>query len=60
MKTAGSIARAGLEPMAWLISVTGSSVDAEDFLHEAGRRFLEGGDAVVGVAAVFQLVHLAP
>ena len=33
--------------------------DAEDLLHEAGRGFLEGRDAVVGVAAVFELVDLA-
>ncbi len=33
--------------MAWLISVAGSS----------GRRFLEGRNAIVGVAAIFQLVH---
>ena len=33
--------------------------DAEDLLHEAGGGFLEGGDAVVGVAAVFELVDLA-
>ena len=33
--------------------------DAEDLLHEAGGGFLEGGDAVVGVAAVLELVDLA-
>ena len=59
MKAAGSMARAGLEPMAWLISVAGSKDDAEDLLHEAGGGLLEGGDAVVGVAAVFDLVRLA-
>ena len=59
MNAAGSMARAGFEPMQWLISVTGSSVDAETALHEAGGGFLEGGDAVVGVAAVLGLVDLA-
>ena len=38
------------------ISVGGSSGDVELALHEAGDRFAEGGDAVVGVAAVFGLV----
>ena len=33
--------------------------DAEDLLHEIGGRFLEGGDAVVGVAAIFEPVDLA-
>ena len=32
--------------------------DAELALHEAGDRFAEGGDAVVGVATVFGLVDL--
>src|SRR5262249_5299410 len=33
--------------------------DAKDLLHEAGGGLLEGGDAVVGVAPVVELVHLA-
>src|SRR5262249_522822 len=33
--------------------------DAEGLFHEVGCRFFEGEDAVVGVAAVFQLVDLA-
>ena len=33
--------------------------NAEDLFHEAGGGFLEGGDAVVGVAAVFEFIHLA-
>ena len=32
---------------------------AEHLLHETGRRFLEGGNAVVGVASVVELVHFA-
>ena len=44
--------------MQWQISVAGSSVDVELALHEAGDGFAEGGDAVVGVAAVFGLVDL--
>ena len=39
--------------------MTGSSVTPKIRLHEAGGGFLEGGDAVVGVAAVFELVDLA-
>src|SRR5205085_5543199 len=34
-------------------------LDAEGPLHEGGGGLLEGGDAVVGVAAVLRLVHLA-
>src|SRR5947208_12545164 len=34
--------------------------DAETALHEGGDRLLERGDAVVCVAAVFELVGLAP
>ncbi len=37
----------------------GVQADAEDLFHEAGGRLLEGGNAVVGVAAVFKLVDLA-
>ncbi len=44
--------------MQWLISVSRIELDAELALHEAGRRLLEGRDAVVGVAAVFRLVDL--
>ena len=44
--------------MAWLISFSGIERDVEDLLHEVGGDFLEGGDAVVGIAAVFELVDL--
>ena len=58
MNAAGSIAKAVFVPMQWLISVTGSSCDAELPLHQPRRRLLERGDAVVGVAAVLGLVDL--
>ena len=50
------MARAFFEPMQWLISVGRVEGDAVLALHEAGGRLAEGGDAVVGVAAVFGLV----
>ena len=56
MKQAGSMARAFFEPMQGHDFGRRVEGDAVLALHEAGDRFAEGGDAVVGVAAVFGLV----
>ena len=41
MKQAGSMARAGLEPMAWLISVSGSSVTPKTFFMNSAAASLK-------------------
>ena len=58
MKQAGSMARAVFRADAVVDFGRRVERDAELALHEAGGRLLEGGDAVVGVAAVLGLVDL--
>ena len=58
MKAAGSMASAVLVPMQWLISRDRIEFHLELALHEAGDGLFEGGNAVVGITAVFRLVDL--